>query len=173
MLNDPNLNSAIQPISVTIGGSNYSTWADKEAHGASDLANYIYNDISKLYGELADKNGGNVDANSPMVLGISNTMARYLNATNTYGLTALGMLKANYPNLKVVQVPELTSGGVNTLYLTVPELFGVRTAEFSYSEKMAFGRVVAGTSSFKQKVRAASSGFILKRPSLIARMTGI
>ena len=173
MLNDPNLNSAIQPISVTIGGSNYSTWADKEAHGASDLANYIYNDVSKLYGELADKNGGNVDANSPMILGISNTMARYLNATNTYGLTALGMLKANYPNLKVVQVPELTSGGTNTLYLTVPELFGVRTAEFSYSEKMAFGRVVAGTSSFRQKVRAASSGFILKRPSLIARMTGI
>ena len=126
-----------------------------------------------MYGELADKNGGNVDANSPMILGISNTMARYLNATNTYGLTALGMLKANYPNLKVVQVPELTSGGTNTLYLTVPELFGVRTAEFSYSEKMAFGRVVAGTSSFRQKVRAASSGFILKRPSLIARMTGI
>jgi hypothetical protein len=38
---------------------------------------------------------------------------------------------------------------------------------------MAFGRVVAELSSYKQKVRGGSCGFILKRPSLIARMTGV
>lgn len=173
MLNDPNYNATITPTVVTVGGNNYTAWSDKLQYDAGNIGNHIFNDIAKLWGELADKNGGNIDQNSPLVLGISNSIAHYLTIPNTYGLTAQAMLKTNYPNLTIVQIPELSSGGTNTLYLTVPELFGVRTAEFAYTEKMAFGRIVPELSSYKQKVRAGSCGFILKRPSLVARMTGV
>ncbi|MEE1048033.1 MAG: hypothetical protein U0M60_11490 [Clostridia bacterium] len=173
MLNDPNLNAAVTPNVVTVGGSNYTTWADKLQYDAANIGNHVYNDISKLWGELAAKNGGNVDQNAEIKLGISNSIAHFLNIPNSFGLTAMAMLKSNYPNLTVVQIPELTAGGVNTLYMEIPELYGVRTAEFAYTEKMAFGRVVAELSSYKQKVRGGSCGFILKRPSLIARMTGV
>ena len=173
MLNDPNLNAAVTPNVVTVGGNNYTTWSDKLQYDAANIGNHVYNDISKLWGELAAKNGGNVDQNAEIKLGISNSIAHFLNIPNSFGLTAMAMLKSNYPNLTVVQIPELTAGGVNTLYMEIPELYGVRTAEFAYTEKMAFGRVVAELSSYKQKVRGGSCGFILKRPSLIARMTGV
>ena len=172
MLNDPNLNSAETPNVVTIGGNNYTTWANKLQYDAGNIANHVFNDISKLFGALSATNGGNIDQNTKMRLGISNTINNYLSIPNTYGRTAQAMLKANYPNMEIVLIPELSAGGTNTLYLEVPELMGTPTAEFSYSEKMSFGRIVPGLSSYEQKVKAGTSGFILKRPSLIARMTG-
>ena len=173
MLNDPNYNAAVTPNVVTVGGNNYTSWADKLQYDAANIGNHVYNDISKLWGELAAKNGANIDQNSPLVLGVSNAIAHYLNIPNTYGLTAQAMLKTNFPNLTIVQIPELSSGGTNTLYLAVPELYGVRTAEFAYTEKAAYGRIVPQLSSYKQKVRGGSCGFILKRPSLVARMQGV
>lgn len=173
MLNDPNLAAAETPNTVTIGGNNYTTWANKLQYDAGNIANHVFNDISKLFGKLSANNGGHIDQNTPMKLGISNSINNYLAIPNTYGLTAQAMLKTNFPNLEIVLMPELTAGGTNTLYLEVPELMGIPTAEFSYSEKLSFGRIVPQLSSYEQKIKAGTSGFVLKRPSLIARMTGV
>ena len=173
LLNDPNLPSAASPISVTIGGSSYSTWADKAANDAANAANHVYNDVLKLINALCAANGGNVDANTPMTLAVSNVRAQYLNALNTYGLSATKMLKDNYPNLEIVQLPELSTGAGEMLYLIVPEVFASSTAELAYSEKMRMGRIVPEVSAFKQKAVGGTWGAIIKRPSLIQLMTGI
>lgn len=173
LLNDPNLPSAASPISVTIGGNSYSTWADKAANDAANAANHVYNDVLKLINALCAANGGNVDANTPMTLAVSNVRAQYLNALNTYGLSATKMLKDNYPNLEIVQLPELSTGAGEMLYLIVPEVFASSTAELAYSEKMRMSRIVPEVSAFKQKAIGGTWGAIIKRPSLIQLMTGI
>lgn len=173
LLNDPNLPSTQSPNSITIGGSSYSTWADKAANDAQNAANHVYNDVLKLINALCTDNGGHVDANTKMVLAVSNARASYLNALNAFGLSANKMLKDNYPNLKIIQLPELSTGSGEMLYLIAPELFASKTAELAYSEKMRMGRVVPEMSSFKQKAVGGTWGAIIKRPSLIKTMTGI
>lgn len=88
LLNDPNLPVSASPNSITIGGSTYSTWADKAGNDAANASNHVYNDVLKLWNTLCANNGGNIDADSPIVLAVSNARASYLNALNTYGLSA-------------------------------------------------------------------------------------
>ena len=173
MLNDPNLPATVSPASVTIGGTSYSTWADKIDHAGGDAANLIYNDVLKLYSALAAANGGNIDTSSPIVLAVSNARAAALNCPNTYGLTAAKMLKDNFPALTIVQLPELSTGAGELLYMIVPEVFASPTAELAYSEKMRMGRLIPSLSSFEQKAIGGTWGAVIKRPSLIKIMSGI
>ena len=46
-------------------------------------------------------------------------------------------------------------------------------AETAYSEKYRLGRLIAETSSFKQKASGATFGGVVKMPAFIATMTGI
>ena len=133
----------------------------------------MYNDVLKLWNTLCANNGGNTDADSPIVLAVSNARASYLNALNTYGLSAAKMLKDNFPNIVIVQLPELSTAAGEMMYMIVPELFASQTAELAYSEKMRLGRVVPEMSAFKQKAVGGTWGAIIKRPSLIQTMTGI
>ena len=173
LLNDPNLPVSASPNSITIGGNTYSTWADKAGHDAANASNHVYNDVLKLWNTLCANNGGNIDADSPIVLAVSNARASYLNALNTYGLSAAKMLKDNFPSIVIVQLPELSTGAGEMMYMIVPELFASQTAELAYSEKMRLGRVVPEMSAFKQKAVGGTWGAIIKRPSLIQTMTGI
>lgn len=169
LLNDPNLNATISPITV---GAN-STWATKTAADAGNSANLVYADINKLVNELSTKAGGYFDANAPMVLGVSNTKFQYLSMANTYGVTALQLIKANYPNMTVEQVPELSTPAGDMLFLTLREVDGVSVAEAAYSEKYVLGRLVAHETSFSQKASAGTYGAVIKQPAFIATMTGI
>lgn len=169
LLNDPNLSASITPISI----NSKSTWADKTAADQNGAPLIVYNDISKLIQDLMSRNGGLVDDNSPFILGISNKMNTYLNSPNTFGVTAVKLLKENYPNLEIVFLPELSTSAGEMLYLTVPELNGVKTGINAFSEKMFMGRVIPEVSSYKQKVVGGTWGAIIKRPSLVATMLGV
>ena len=57
--------------------------------------------------------------------------------------------------------------------MVVPELYGDATGECAFSEKFRMGRLVAETSSFRQKASAATWGCVIRRPSLVATMLGI
>lgn len=169
LLNDPNLPASITPISV--GGK--STWADKVAANPSDAANIVFNDVMKLWGELASNNGGNVDVNNRIVLGVSNKVISYLTIPNAYGKTAKTLLTENFSSIEIVQAPELSTGSGEMLYMVVPELFGEPTGECAFSERFRMGRLVAETSSFRQKASAATWGCVIRRPSLVATMLGV
>lgn len=168
-LNDPNLPESVTPVSV--GGK--STWADKTAANTDQMANIVFNDIAKLINELIKNNAGNVDASCKFRLAVASDRATYLQMPNAFGLTALDLLKSNYPNLEVLYLPELTTEAGSMLYLTVPELFGEVTAECAYSEKMRFGNVEAYSTSWVQKAIGGTWGCVIRRPHLIATMLGI
>ena len=169
LLNDPNLPTSETPISI---GSN-STWAAKTAADPDASANIIFNDINKLWSSLTAKNGGNIDANSPIILAISNKMTPYLTQPNQYGKTARTLLTENYPNIQIVELPELSTQAGEMLFMTVPQVFGEPTAECAFSEKMRMGRIIPELSSYKQKVIGGTWGCVVRRPFLIATMVGI
>ncbi len=169
LLNDPNLPASETPVSV----DGNSTWADKAAANPDQVANIVYNDINKLWASLTARNGGNVNANSPIVLAFSNAVSSFLTTPNSFGLTAKAMLQSTFPNIKFVELPELSTDSGEMLYMTVPTLFGVDTGVNAYSEKLRLGRVIPQLSSFKQKAISGTWGAIIQRPSLIATMVGV
>ena len=169
MLNDPNLPTPISPISV----SDKSTWADKASANPSEVANIVFNDVNKLWAELTANNGGHLDVNSPIVLGVSNKMISYLTTPNQFGKTAKVMLQENYPNIVIEQLPELSTASGEMLYMVVPNLLGDETGFTAFSAKAVFGRLVPETTSYKQKVSAGTWGCVIRRPSLVATMLGV
>jgi hypothetical protein len=170
-LNDPNLNASETPISV----NSKTTWADKVADqgNAATVSNVLFNDIAKLVNSLLSNNAGNVDQTTPMVLAVASDRYSYLLMPNSFGLTVLDLLKNNFPNMQVIQLPELSTDAGSMLYLTVPELLGEPTAENAFSEKMRFGNVETYSTSFVQKAIGATWGCVIRRPNLVATMTGV
>lgn len=174
LLNDPNLNSTISPVNIApVDQTGITAWTDKMSSQPSTFANIAYNDINALWTELCSKNGGNIDANTPMILALSNKMLPYLNAPNSFGLTASRMIKDNFPNIEIIALPELSTSAGERVLLEVPELMGVSTVDCCYSDKYRLGRLVAKTSSYEQKAISTTWGAVVKRPSLIATMLGI
>ena len=173
LLNDPNLNASINPISITIGGNTYTTWADKTANDASNAGNHVFNDVLALWSELSAKNGGNIDQNESIILAVSNNVVSYLSAPNQFGLTAMAMIKDNFPNLEVVQLPELSTQAGEQIKMIVPSLYGVDTVNLVYSDKFRALQVVQTVSGYKQKLVSTSYGAVVKRASLIATMMGV
>lgn len=174
LLNDPNLNATISPVNIApVGQTGITTWTDKMSSQPSTFANIAYNDINSLWTELCSKNGGNIDANTPMILALSNKMLPYLNAPNSFGLTASRMIKDNFPNIEIIALPELSTSAGERVLLEVPELMGVSTVDCCYSDKYRLGRLIAKTSSYEQKAISTTWGAVVKRPSLIATMLGI
>lgn len=170
-LNDPNLNESETPVSVNA----QTTWEGKVADqgNTATISNVIFNDIAKLVTSLMGNNAGNVDQNTPMVLAVASDRYNYLSLPNSFGLTAFDLLKNNYPNMTVIQLPELSTDAGSMLYLTVPELMGEPTAENVYSEKMRFGNLETYSTSWVQKAMGGTWGCVIRRPNLIASMTGI
>lgn len=173
VLNEPNLNPSINPNSLTIGGNTYTTWADKTANDAANAGNHVFNDILKTWSELASKNGGNISQNERIILAVSNAVVSYLSAPNQFGLTAMAMIKDNFPNLEVVQLPELSTNAGEQIKMIVPNLYGVDTMNVAFADKLRVGRIVQTVSGQKLKMVGTSWGCILKRASLVATMMGV
>lgn len=169
LLNDPNLPASITPHSI--GGN--TTWESKINADPNNASTLVFNDVNKLIGELMARNGGLIDANTPMILGISNKQLNYLTQPNNFGKSALELLKGNYPALTVVQLPELSTTSGEMLYLTVPELLGDKTGETAYSRAYMLGRLVPKISSWEQKATASTFGCVIRRPNLVATMLGV
>lgn len=169
MLNDPNIPSTIAPISV----NGNSTWATKVAADPNNAATLVFNDVNKLWQQLTAQNGGHLDIDAPIVLGISNKMIGYLTQPNSFGKTAKAMLLENYPNMEIVQLPELSTAAGEMLYMTVRELYDDETGWAAFSMAYQLGRLVPHESSFTQKVSAGTWGCVIRRPRLVATLTGI
>lgn len=169
MLNDPNIPETISPISV----NSKSTWADKVAADPNNAATLVYNDVAKLWMELAANNGGHLDVNTPVVLGISNKMIGYLTQPNQFGKTAKQMLEENYRNIKIVQLPELSTEAGEMLYMAATDVLGESSGFCAFSRAFQLGRLIPKMSSFEQKASAGTWGCVITRPSMVATMTGI
>ncbi len=167
LLNDPSLSAALTP---TAG-----------AWGETTSGTQIYNDVKSVFFQLQTQLDGLIDEDARMTLSLSPTKSVYLRNVATVGSTtptgiystARQLISDNFPNIRVVNAVQYTTGSGELMQLKVDELEGVRVAEPAYSEKMRAHRIVQETSSFNQKFSQGTWGTVIRRPLGIAQMLGI
>lgn len=165
-LNDPSLAAALTPATKAAGGTSWQ----------NALPTEILADVQAGFASLqsgVNGTGGNLDLDARMTLAISPTTDTYIANTNSFGLTAAEMIRKAFPNMTIKTAPQYQSGSTFSYQLIVDELEGQRTCEYAFNEKMRAHRIVAATSSFRQKKSAGSWGTIIYRPICIASMSGI
>lgn len=157
MLNNPQLSAPITPA---------APWTP-----AVDGAN-IYKDIQSLFLQLQTQANGLVDADTGMTMVLSPTNAVNLNNTNTFNVNVYDQLRKNYPNLRVVTVPEYSTAAGELVQLIVDEYEGQETWTNAFTEKMRAHAMIVGPSNFLQKKSQGTFGNVLFRPMFIAQMLG-
>ena len=153
MLNDPQLLPSITD----------SAWTAKDGQG-------VYDSVQKLFVQLVKQTGGLVDRDASMTLIMSPGMDSETTKTNQYNVNVNDQLKKNFPNLRIVTVPEYKTDAGEMVQLVVDSYEGQNTVELSFTEKMRAHALIQHKSGFEQKRSQGTNGAIIYRPLFIASM---
>lgn len=165
-LNDPSLAPALTPATKAAGGTSWQ----------NALPTEILADVQAGFAQLQGQTygtGGNLELDSPMTLALHPVTEVYLANTNSFGLTAMEMIKKVFPRLEVKNAVQYLSGSTYSYQLIVHELDGQQSVEAGFSEKMRAHRMIMDTSSQRQKKSCGGWGTIWYRPICQAQMAGI
>lgn len=164
LLNDPNLPADVSPLP---NADTKTLWAEKSTKE-------IYEDVLYLFGKMADRGAGHIDANTELVLATSPATQVQLGKATDFNISARQMLETYFPKIRFVALPELatTTSGTSIL-LVAPTIEGLPTAQIGFSEKFRAMRLIPESSSFHQKFVGSSYGTIIYRPFAIGKMTGV
>lgn len=161
--NDPSLPAPIAPT-----GSWFTLTGDQ-----------VYADVLRLVQEEIAQGNGLVDAETSYTLGISPGNVTNMNKTNQFNVNTFDQVKKNFPNLKIVTVPEFAInggggvvGGTELIQLIADNVEGQRTCEAAFTEKMRSHAMVVKTTSWEQKKSQGTWGVIFYRPVFVAQMLG-
>lgn len=164
LLNDPNLPATVSPLP---NAALKTLWADKSTKE-------IYEDVLHLFGKMADRGAGHIDANTELVLATSPATQVQLGKATDFNISARQMLETYFPKIRFVVLPELATATSGTsILLVAPTIEGLPTAQIGFSEKFRAMRLIPESSSFHQKFVGSSYGTIIYRPFAIGRMTGV
>ncbi len=179
ILNDPSLPSSITPGTKAAGNS--GVWMYNGAPNAT--ANEVFADIQSLFWQLTTQTQGIIETTDKMVLALGPGPGVALSNTNAFGLTAMKIIKENFPNLRVVTAPQYEarsstfiegySSAGNFCQLIAETLAGEPTGHTTFSDKLHAHRLVVDSSFYRQKWSAGSHGAVIKRPICFASMLGI
>lgn len=166
LLNDPNLPPAVSPLPKPNTVSQ-TLWAEKSTKE-------IYEDVLYLFGKMADRGAGHIDANTELVLATSPATQVQLGKATDFNISARQMLETYFPKIRFVVLPELATATSGTsILLVAPTIEGLPTAQIGFSEKFRAMRLIPESSSFHQKFVGSSYGTIIYRPFAIGKMTGV
>ena len=130
LLNDPNLPAAVTPLP---NAATKTLWADKSTKE-------IYEDVLYLFGKMAERGAGHIDANTELVLATSPATQVQLGRATDFNISARQMLETYFPKIRFVAFPELaTANGGTSILLVAPTIEGLPTAQIGFSEK--FGKL--------------------------------
>lgn len=164
LLNDPNLPADVSPLP---NADTKTLWAEKSTKE-------IYEDVLYLFGKMADRGAGHIDANTELVLATSPATQVQLGKATDFNISARQMLETYFPKIRFVALPELATATSGTsILLVAPTIEGLPTAQIGFSEKFRAMRLIPESSSFHQKFVGSSYGTIIYRPFAIGKMTGV
>lgn len=164
LLNDPNLPASVSPLPNV---ESKTLWAEKSTKE-------IYEDVLYLFGKMAERGAGHIDANTELVLATSPATQVQLGKATDFNISARQMLETYFPRIRFVALPELaTATGGTSILLVAPTIEGLPTAQIGFSEKFRAMRLIPESSSFHQKFVGSSYGTIIYRPFAIGKMTGV
>lgn len=180
VLNAPGLAPAISPAPKAYNSGMSGPWITNGAVTAT--ANEVYADVQALFITLLQQSGGNVDADTKMVLAMSPVSSAAMTVTNTFNVSVRDLLEKNFKNLRIetaVQYGSLStsnpqgSAAGEIVQLVAEEVEGQRTVYCAFSEKLRAGPIIRDMSSYKQKATQGSWGAIVRQPFAIATMLGV
>lgn len=87
LLNDPNLPAAVSPLP---NADTKTLWAEKSTKE-------IYEDVLYLFGKMADRGAGHIDANTELVLATSPATQVQLGKATDFNISARQMLETYFP----------------------------------------------------------------------------
>lgn len=164
LLNDPNLPASVSPLP---NAASKTLWAEKSTKE-------IYEDVLYLFGKMADRGAGHIDANTELVLATSPATQVQLGKATDFNISARQMLETYFLKIRFVALPELATATSGTsILLIAPTIEGLPTAQIGFSEKFRAMRLIPESSSFHQKFVGSSYGTIIYRPFAIGEMTGV
>lgn len=170
-LNEPGL---LSYNTVPVGASGNTQWSTKKFLE-------ITADIRQGLAGLRTQLQGNLDVKQEQItLVLPTNTIDYLSTTSDFGISVADWLKENYPNVRVIDVPEfdLANGGANVAYM-----FLERVNDTSTDGGQTFIQMVPAkfkVLGVEQKMKAynedftnATAGVMCKRPVATYRYTGI
>lgn len=175
--NDPLLSAALTPGPKVNGGT---AWVVNGRINAT--ANEILLDVQALWYKLIQQTMGLVEAEDDVVLMLSPGSSLAMTATNSFGVNVADLLKKNFPNIKIVTIPQYGARnaanpqGVASgefVQMIAPSVGGQKTAYPAYSEKMRSHPMVRDLSSLRQKLSAGGWGTIIRLPAAIVQLLGV
>lgn len=150
-LNDPDL------LPDSVGGN----WYALDSLG-------LYNEVLTLFAQLVSQSGGIVQETDAMTLVLSPVMNARLLASNQYGLNAMKYIKDNFPNLRIVSVPEYSTDAGEKVQLVLDAYMGQPTIDLGFVDKLRTHKVEVKTSGFLQKRSQSTIGAIIYYPIFVA-----
>ena len=168
VLNDPGLSAAITPSTKAAGGTK---WVNNGIVVASP--NEIMVDVQALVATLITQAPGYIENDGSFVLVGPPILALALTATNSFGLTAMSMIKATFPNIKIITDPRYATTAGNIIQLWADKFDGHDVGYCAFGEKLREFPVVRELSAAKQKIAATTMGAIVRYGLGVAQMLGI
>lgn len=154
-VNDPSLPPAIVVTSV---------WS-------ASTPDVIYADIVRLVQQAVAQANGLIDAEQSFTMGISPGNVTNFNKTNTYNVNVFDQIKKNFPNIKIVTVPEFSTagaGGTELVQLIADSVEGQKTVDSAFTEKMRAHAMITLDSSWRQKKSQGTWGTVFYAPIFVA-----
>ncbi|KES12612.1 Uncharacterized protein conserved in bacteria (DUF2184), partial [Snodgrassella alvi SCGC AB-598-P14] len=130
----------------------------------------VYDSIQRLFAQLIKQTDGLVDLETPMTMLLSPNASVQLTKTNTYNVNVTDQVNKNFPNLKIVTIPEYKTEAGELVQLIVDEYEGQPTVELGFTEKMRVHPLIQMSSGYEQKRSQGTLGAIIYRPLFIASM---
>ena len=168
LLNDPGLSAAITPSTKQAGGTK---WVNNGIVVASP--NEIMVDFQALIATAITQAPGYIDNNEAFTFVGPPIVALAMTATNSFGLTAMEMIKKTFPNIKIITDPRYATTAGNLVQLWADKFDGHDVGYCGFGEKLREFPVVRGLSAAKQKVAGTTLGAIVRYGLGVAQMLGV
>ena len=133
----------------------------------------IYTDVVRMVQQAVIQSNGLIDAEQAFTMGISPQNAVNFNKTNQYNVNVFDQIKKNFPNIKIVTVPEFSTagtGGTELVQLIADSVEGQRTVDCAFTEKMRAHAMITLDSSWRQKKSSGTWGTVYYMPVMVVSL---
>lgn len=166
ILNDPGLNAY---ITVAAGNGGDTEWSGKTFEE-------ITADIRAAFQALRVQSGGNFNPErDACTLGVAMAASEALNYTSQFGYSVYDFIKKNYPNCRVVAVPQFSgaNGGENVMYLIADRIGDSEVVEQMVQSELFLVGTQPIAKGMIEDYSNATAGAIVTQPIGVVRLSGI
>ena len=173
-LNDPGLSPY---VSVANGASGSTLWSSKTFLE-------IQSDLLAAFQQLLTQSQGNIDAAKvPCVLALPTNAYTYLSRTSDFGISVRNWLNTNYPQLRIVQAPQLNFATGNVAGDGGFYVYAERVSDTSTDDGRVWLQVVPQKfrvlgvqkliKGYQEGYANSTAGAMCKRPWAVVRYFGL